>query len=169
MVFPPLRLKASCTAIPLTRLTSSTNNPSLCSPVVSKEDFSKSYPMPTTEDQFPVIEDIDITINRLVKLLNDLYPTKKSGPDNISPKVLKELANEVWPFLLLIYRKSLQTSEVAEDWRKANVTPVFKKDHRYQAENYRPISPTSICCKIMEHTCIVTSTIMNHREDNNIM
>ena len=38
--------------------------------------FSNAYPMPKTEDQFPVIEDIDITLNRVVKLLNDLYPTK---------------------------------------------------------------------------------------------
>ena len=68
---------------------------------------------------------------------------------------------------MLIYRKSLQTSEVPEDWRKANVTPVFKKGQRFQAENYRPISLTSVCCKIMEH--IVSSKIMNHGEDNNIL
>ena len=120
--------------------------------------------MPTTEDQFTVIEDIDITLNGIVKLLNDLNPTKSHGSDNLSPKVLRELVIEFWPLLLLIYRKSLHTSEVPEDWRKANVTPVFKKDQYYQAENYRPISLTSVCCEIMEH--IVASTIMNHGEDN---
>ena len=134
---------------------------------VSEEEFSKSYPMPTTEDQFPVIEDIDITLNGIVKLLKDLNPTKSPGPDNLSQKVLKETANEVGPLLLLIYRKSLQTSEVPEDWRKANVAPVFKKGQRYQAENYRPISLTIVCCKIVEH--IVASNIMNHDEDNNIL
>ena len=70
---------------------------------ISEEDFSKSYPTPTTEDQFPVIEDIDITLNGIVKLLKDWNPTKSSGPDNLSPKVLKEIANEVGPLLLLIY------------------------------------------------------------------
>ena len=69
---------------------------------VSKEAFSKSYPMPTTENQFPVIEDIDNTLNGIVKLLKYLNPTKSPGPDNLSPKVLKELANEVGPLLLLI-------------------------------------------------------------------
>ena len=106
---------------------------------VSKEEFLKSYPMPTTEDQFPVIEDIDITLNGVIKLLKDLNPTKSPGPDNIGPKVLKELADEVAPPLLLIYKKSLK------------ITSIFKKGQRYQAENYRPISPTSVCCKIMEH------------------
>ena len=134
---------------------------------ISGEEFSKSYPMPTTEDQFPIIQNINITLNGVVKLLRDLNPTKSPGPDNLGPRVLKELADEVGPLLLLIYRKSLQTSEVPEDWRKANVTPVYKKDQRYQAENYRPISLTSVCCKVMEH--IVTSTIMNHGEDNNIL
>ena len=123
--------------------------------------------MRTTETQFPVIEDIDITLNKIVKLLKDPNQTKSPGPDNISPKVLKEIANEVRPLLLLIYRKSLQTSEVPEDWRKANVTPVFKTGQRYQAENYRPISLTSVCCEIMKH--IVASTIVNHGEDSNIL
>ena len=52
------------------------------------------YPMPTTEDQFLVIKDIDITLNGIIKLLNDLNPTKSPGPDNLSPKVLRELAIE---------------------------------------------------------------------------
>ena len=123
--------------------------------------------MPTTEDQFPIIQNINISLNGVVKLLRDLNPTKSPGSDNLGPRVLKELADEVGPLLLLIYRNSLQTSEVPEDWRKANVTPVYKKGHRYQAENYRPISLPSVCCKVMEH--IVTSTIMNHGEDNNIL
>ena len=77
--------------------------------------------------------------------------TKSPGSDNLNPKVLNELANEVGPLLLLIYRKSLQTSEVSEDRRKANLAPVFKKGQRYQAENYGPVSLSSACCKIMEH------------------
>ena len=144
--------------------------------------------MRTTEDQFPVTENIDITLNGVIKLLKDLNSTKSPGPDNLGPKVLKELADEVAPLLLLVYKKSLETGEVPdevapllllvykksletgqvpEDWRKANVTPAFKKGQRYQAENYRPISLTSICCKTMEH--IVASSIMNHGEVNNIL
>ena len=141
---------ASCIAIPLTRqiLSISRTFKSVfsISEKISGEEFSKSYHMPTTEDQFPVMQNIDhvdITLNGVVKLLRDLNPTKSPGPDNTGPtcKVLKELADEVGP-LLLIYRKSLQTSEVPEDWRKGNVTPVYKKGKRYQAENYRPISLT---------------------------
>ena len=63
--------------------------------------------MLTTEDQFPVIEDIDITLNEVTKLLKDLNLTQSPGPDNLGPKVLKELADEMAPLLLLIYKKSL--------------------------------------------------------------
>ncbi|MCG8047766.1 MAG: reverse transcriptase family protein, partial [Candidatus Thiodiazotropha endolucinida] len=123
--------------------------------------------MPPGEDQFPVMEELNITINGIVKLLKDLNPYKSPGPDNIGPRVLKELADDVAPLLLLIYRKSLDTGEVPDDWRSANVTPVYKKGQKYLPENYRPISLTSICCKIMEH--IIASKIMTHGEDNNIL
>jgi hypothetical protein len=46
------------------------------------------------------------------------------------------------------------------DWRNANVSPVFKKGEKYKAENYRPISLTCICCKLLEH--IITSHIARH-------
>jgi hypothetical protein len=40
---------------------------------------------------------------------------------NLSPRILKELADEISPLLQLIYTKSLDTGEVPADWRTANV------------------------------------------------
>ena len=54
-----------------------------------------------------------------------------------------------------------------DDWRIASVSPVYKKGQKSLAENYRPISLTSVCCKIMEH--ILASKIMKHGEENNIL
>ena len=81
--------------------------------------------------------------------------------------MLKQLATAVAPILTVIFNKSLHSDEVPEDWRKANVAPIFKKGERYNAENYRPISLTCIASKIMEH--IVTKHIMKHLECNNIL
>jgi hypothetical protein len=67
-------------------------------------------------------------------------------PDNLLPRILKELADEISPLLQLIYTKSLDTGEVPADWRTANVSPVYKKGLKSAAENYRPISLTSVCC-----------------------
>ena len=69
--------------------------------------------------------------------------------------------------ILTIYCRSLASGEVPADWRTANVAPAFKKGQKYLAENYRPISLTSVCCKMMEH--ILASYIMSHGENNNIL
>ena len=54
-----------------------------------------------------------------------------------------------------------------DDWKKANVTAVFKKGDRHSAANYRPVSLTSICCKLQEH--VITSSIMKHLSKNEIL
>ena len=35
-------------------------------------------------------------------------------------------------------------------WKTANVTPIYKKGSRSDCGNYRPISLTSILCKVLE-------------------
>jgi hypothetical protein len=56
---------------------------------------------------------------------------------------------------------------VASSLRILGVSPVYKKGQKSLAENYRPISLTSVCCKIMEH--ILDSKIVKHGEENNIL
>ena len=62
--------------------------------------------------------------------------------------------------LALIYNESLAQGTVPDDWRQANVAPVFKKGEKYNAANYRQVSLTCICCKTLEH--IVVSNINKH-------
>ena len=85
----------------------------------------------------------------------------------ISARIFKDLAVELAPLLTAIYQKSFDCGEVPEDWRSANITPVFKKRDRFKASNYRHVSLTSLCCKIQEH--IITSNILKHLEDNSIL
>lgn len=49
----------------------------------------------------------------------------------------------------------------------ARVVPVFKKGNRLTLSNYRPISMTSVSCKLLEH--IVSNHITNHLEANNLL
>ena len=49
-----------------------------------------------------------------------------------------------------LFNKSLRLDCLPEDWKLANIVPVFKKDNKEQAENYRPISLLSITSKVME-------------------
>ncbi len=115
----------------------------------------------------PALEDIVISCLGVEKLLQNLVPHKAAGPDTISPRVLNSLSSEIAPLLTLIFRRSLDTGDVPADWRKASVCPVYKKGPKYLAENYRPISLTSIACKIFEH--LIASAIMKHAESNHLL
>ena len=68
---------------------------------------------------------------------------------------------------MLFILKSLDTGELPRDWSLANVAPIFKKDNRVRAENYRPVSLTCITCKLFEH--IVCRHILDHVEDHKIL
>ena len=86
------------------------------------------------------------------------------GPDEIHPRVLRELAEVIAELLSIIYQHSLLTREVPEDWRLANVTPIYKKGCREDLGNYRPVSLTSVPGRIMEQ--IVLREITQHVWDN---
>ena len=53
------------------------------------------------------------------------------------------------------------------DWKFANISPIFKKGSRSLAENYRPISLTSVVCKLME--VFVKRVIMQHLTDQKLL
>jgi len=72
------------------------------------------------------------------------------GPDGKHPQVLRELADVVAEPLSIIFERSWRTGEVPEDWRKASVTPIFKKGKKEDPRNYRAVNLTSISGRMME-------------------
>ena len=66
---------------------------------------------------------ITITSKGVEGLLKGLNPNKASGPDEISPRLLKELHHKIAPILTKI---SLSTGIVPNDWKTALVAPVYK-------------------------------------------
>ena len=112
------------------------------------------------------IADIRITPKAVEKKLKKLDGSKAQGPDGIPPRVLKELAVELAFPLSVLFNKSLETGLIPEEWKHANVTAIFKKGSRSQPGNYRPVSLTCICCKILES--FVRDVIVDHLNDNNL-
>ena len=110
---------------------------------------------------------IKVSVDGVLKLLEELNTQKAPGPDGLTPKILKECAKNVAPLLQQIFQRSLDTGDLPDDWKQANVSPIFKKGNRSDPANYRPVSLTSIPCKLLEH--IIFTSIMSHLEKNNIL
>ena len=109
----------------------------------------------------------EITIQGVTKLLEGLNGRKAPGPDECPNLILKNAANEISPFLKIIFDQSLQTGKLPDDWVDANVAPVFKKGDRHSPANYRPISLTCVCAKLLKR--MICKQIMSHFSENKIL
>ena len=101
--------------------------------------------------KYPLMPEISIDLNGVLKLLPNLKPNKVAGPDEIKPVVLKELRHEIAPIICLLFERSLYTGVLLIDWTKAGVSQLFNKGEKSGPANYRPVSLTCILCKVKEH------------------
>ena len=123
--------------------------------------------IPYSSSSLPTVADIFVSTEGVYKLLKDLPVNKAAGPDDITPRLLKESAEEIAPVLASIFQQSLDEGTLPNDWLVANITPLFKKGNTSVPGNYRPVSLTSISCKLLEH--IIHSHISRHLEHYNIL
>ena len=104
--------------------------------------------------------------NGVLKQLLLLDPRKGAGPDELSPALLKFLAPYMYVMLCKIFQYFYDINFTPNDWRCANIVPLFKKGSRSDPLNYRPISITSIISKIFEH--IVSHNLNCYLESNQL-
>ena len=91
---------------------------------------------------------------------------KSPGPDGHHPLILKEIAEAIAEPLSIIFNKSFNEGCLPEAWKEAHVIPLFKKGKKSQPGNYRPVSLTSIVCRIMES--IIRDNLIIHMNSNNL-
>ncbi|GAB0180640.1 mitochondrial enolase superfamily member 1 [Grus japonensis] len=89
------------------------------------------------------------------------------GPDGMHPRVLRDLTDVIAMPFSIIFERSWKTEEVPEDWRKANVTLVFKKGKKDDPEIYRPVSLSSIPGKVMEQ--LILGVMNKHVEEKKVI
>ncbi len=112
------------------------------------------------EDEGCMLTNIELTEGRICKQLLKLKVGKAPGVDGIVPKVLVECAEALSKPLLMIFSLSLREGKVPMDWKRANVSAIFKKGSKEEAGNYRPVSLTSCVCKVLE--ALLNETIVKH-------
>jgi len=98
-------------------------------------------------------------LKQLIVHLYQLNIYKSPGPDSFHPRVLYELRYECEP-LYSLFSISYFFGKLPADCRTANITAVHKKGNKKEPSNYRPVSLTSVICKIMES--IVRDIIMEN-------
>jgi hypothetical protein len=102
----------------------------------------------------------------VMKLLQDLNVNKSPCPDGLHPKMLKELSEALVKPLTIIYNTSLSLGTVPDSWKEGNITALFKKGDKSNPGNYRPVSLSSVICKLME--ILVRVIIVNHMIKNEL-
>ena len=115
----------------------------------------------------PPMDCITVTPDGVLKLMQEIKIRKATGPDMIPARILKDYATELAPILTFIFQQSLDSGCVPSDWRVANIVPIYKKGDKSIPSNYRPVSITSICSKLIEH--IIFSQVMEHYDDHQIL
>jgi hypothetical protein len=100
---------------------------------------------------------ICVTEEGVKRLVKDLKRGKAPGPDTIRREHLHLDLLMVTKILTLIFQHSINLMEVPNNWKMANVVPIHKKGDKSEPGNYRPVSLTSICSKLLEH--IVLSSL----------
>lgn len=134
--------------------------------VFTKEDVDN---VPQLEDKEEVrpMQDLIVSEEIVLTKLQKLNPCKSQGPDEIHPRVLKELCSELAKPLAIVYQKSLDEGILPQLWKDAHITPIFKKGDRSKSTNYRPVSLTCVVCKVLES--IIRDHVTKHVETNNLL
>ena len=97
-----------------------------------------------------ILSTVEISIQDMQKALKSLNPSKSPGPDAIHPRILRELHLELAPPLKYLFDKTISEGKIPDAWKVAEVRPIFKKGDKKSPGNYRPVSLTSVVCKVFE-------------------
>jgi len=119
----------------------------------------------TTEDIS--CESVVFTKDIVCKSLLALKPTTSSGPDGLPNVLLKKLAYSVCTPLHYIFDSSFKSHQLPSQWLQAFVTPIHKKGTTSDPSNYRPISLTCTCCRVMER--IINTHLINYLLSNRLI
>ena len=91
--------------------------------------FTKSEhsQVPLLDRSAPFMEDSVVTKEGVTKLLKGLNTSKALGPDELHPRVLKELATELGPLFAHRFQQSIDKGEIPKEWSFTNICHLFKK------------------------------------------
>ena len=94
-----------------------------------------------------------ITEEEVVKTIGEFKMHKSPGVDGITSTYALKTKSILAKPLTLLFNSSLKDNVIPNDWKKANVSPIFKNGDKSLVSNYRPISLTSFYGQVLEKNC----------------
>ena len=113
------------------------------------------------------LTDIQVTETEVHNQLLNLQEGKAGGPDGIPTIVLKRCADQLTKPVTTLFNRSLQAGMLPLMWKRARITPIFKKGSMKKPQNYRPVSLTCQLCKVLER--LILKEVCSHLERNNLL
>ena len=122
-------------------------------PNVSVYPSAPEYPL-------PVLNNIDVSCDRVLDIFKSVCVSKACGPDGISARIIHECASELSVPLAKLCSISLHQGVFPHQWKQANVVPLHKKDDKKNPQNYRSVSLLPLFGKVLEK--IVYDELLKH-------
>ena len=139
------------------------------SSVFTREDIS-ALPVPETKfegRESDYLGQLIVTPKMVAKKIRDMKDNKSPGVDGIPPKLLLEIVEQISTPLATVFNLALEEGVVPLEWKEANIIPLFKKGSRSKSENYRPVSLTSVICKLLER--LIKEHLVDFLVKNNLI
>ena len=131
--------------------------------VESNDDFVRLPEVPLQN----ISTIIPFSEGQIAQVLHKIKVSKSPGPDLLHPRVIHELREVLTSPLTHLFNRSLFSGVLPDEWKTSLVSVLHKKGKKDLIENYRPISLTCICCKLMES--LVRDLVMDHFVSNNLL
>ena len=114
------------------------------------------------EMEYNIISDDEIAL-----LLKNMDGNKSPSPDGYHPCFIKELADFIIEPIGIIFRNSMESGTIPSQWKEARVYAIYKKGNKKLAGNYRPVSITSVLCRILEK--LIRNQIVEYMQSENLL
>ena len=129
------------------------------SSIYTREPDDAFEELPTQNPPNP-FEEVTFTDDDILERLSKINIYKSPGPDSLHPRILYEVRHVIATPLRIIFEASYQLGVIPSDWKIAETVPIYKKGSRAELNNYRPVSMTSVTCKLMES--IIRDHVLNY-------
>lgn len=114
----------------------------------------------------PWIQDINFDEEDIIEAINEIPRTSASGPDRFPVLLLKNCKYSLANPLHMIWRKSMDSGQIPQLLKTANIVPIHKGGSRGEPANYRPIALTSHLIKLFEK--IIRKHIVAYMEEKEL-